>query len=139
MFSGILMQRESALAYLDQLPFDILKIDKALIDRLAVPGAMLGIVIGIVGIAHTVEKRVLAEFIEHARQAEVLRKLGCELGQGITGAGQLTAQSFRRWRRLDCMKNGYESYQALLFSQKCKSTLSCENAHDVVCKARLTL
>lgn len=73
---------QSSLAYLDQLPFDILKIDKAFIDRLAVPGATPGIVIAIIGIAHTMGKRVLAEGIEHAHQAEVLRKLGCEFGQG---------------------------------------------------------
>jgi EAL domain-containing protein (putative c-di-GMP-specific phosphodiesterase class I)/CHASE2 domain-containing sensor protein len=73
---------QSSLAYLDRLPFDILKIDKAFIDRLAVPGATPGVVTGIIGIAHTMGKRVLAEGIEHAHQATVLRKLGCEFGQG---------------------------------------------------------
>ncbi len=73
---------QSSLAYLDQLPFDILKIDKAFIDRLAVPGATPGIVAGIIDIAQTMGKRVLAEGIEHAHQAEILRKLGCEFGQG---------------------------------------------------------
>ncbi|WP_417579426.1 EAL domain-containing protein [Pelagibacterium sp.] len=73
---------QSSLAYLDRLPFDILKIDKSFVDRLAVPGARPGIVTGIIGIAHTMGKRVLAEGIEHATQAEVLKNLGCEYGQG---------------------------------------------------------
>jgi EAL domain-containing protein (putative c-di-GMP-specific phosphodiesterase class I)/CHASE2 domain-containing sensor protein/GGDEF domain-containing protein len=73
---------QSSLAYLDHLPFDILKIDKAFIDKLDTPDAPRGIIEGIIGIAKSMNKRVLADGVETARQADLLKSLGCEFGQG---------------------------------------------------------
>ncbi|WP_127144952.1 EAL domain-containing protein [Pelagibacterium montanilacus] len=74
---------QSSLAYLDQLPFDILKIDKSFVDGLLAPqGAGRGIISGIISIARTLDKRVLAEGVETADQAEMLAGLGCDMGQG---------------------------------------------------------
>ena len=71
----------SALTYLEQLPIDILKIDKAFVDRLgAAQSAPLAE--AVVELGHRLELQVVAEGIEHASQLEALRGLGCKRGQG---------------------------------------------------------
>lgn len=84
----------SSLAYLDKLPFDLLKIDKTFIDGLTAVGGDYGVVPGIIGIARSMGKMVLAEGIEDEVQAEILKSLGCDLGQGYLFAKPMPAQDF---------------------------------------------
>ena len=71
----------SSLSYLEQLPIDVLKIDKAFVDRLEGdrPATLAEAVVGL-GLA--LGMRVIAEGIEQNSQADRLRSLGCRLGQG---------------------------------------------------------
>jgi diguanylate cyclase (GGDEF)-like protein len=71
----------SSLSYLEQLPIDVLKIDKAFVDRLEGdrPATLAEAVVGL-GLA--LGMRVIAEGIEQSSQADRLRSLGCRLGQG---------------------------------------------------------
>jgi sensor c-di-GMP phosphodiesterase-like protein len=64
------------------VPVDIIKIDKSFIDRMVPGDAGTFIVEGLIGIAHKLGIRVVAEGIETEPQAAQLSQLGCKLGQG---------------------------------------------------------
>ncbi|WP_420593760.1 putative bifunctional diguanylate cyclase/phosphodiesterase [Deinococcus sp.] len=76
----------SSLAYLRDLPINCIKIDKAFTNDLSsprrAPQFALAIVEAVIGIADTLDLQVVAEGIETRKQMEMLRDLGCTLGQG---------------------------------------------------------
>jgi Amt family ammonium transporter len=73
----------SSLSYLRDMPVDILKLDKLFVDGLAdEPNAHL-LTRGILDLARTLGKLVVAEGIEMREQAARLREYGCTLGQGF--------------------------------------------------------
>ncbi len=71
----------SSLAYLKQLPATTIKVDQAFTSQLPDPHD-LSIVMAILSIADTYGLDVVAEGIETAEQAEMLKELGCPQGQG---------------------------------------------------------
>jgi diguanylate cyclase (GGDEF)-like protein/PAS domain S-box-containing protein len=71
----------SSLSYLENLPVDIVKIDKSFVDRLAT-GQPNVIVETIAQLGTALGLRTVAEGVEHQSQADLLRGLGCDLGQG---------------------------------------------------------
>ncbi|HEX6550774.1 MAG TPA: EAL domain-containing protein [Gammaproteobacteria bacterium] len=72
----------SSLSYLNQLRVDVLKIDRSFVLELGRdPGALI-VARGIVGIAHNLGVKVVAEGVETEQQLEMLRELGCEYAQG---------------------------------------------------------
>ncbi|MCE9622195.1 MAG: EAL domain-containing protein [Actinomycetia bacterium] len=72
----------SSLSYLQQFPIDQLKIDRSFVaTMLARPG--LSLAGAVVQIAHSLGITPIAEGIESEEQAQALRRLGCELGQGF--------------------------------------------------------
>ena len=74
----------SSLSQLQNLPVDILKIDKSFTDRLS-DGAGGDTIIGtILNLAATLHLDTVAEGVEHEHQALQLRKLGCRKLQGFT-------------------------------------------------------
>ncbi len=80
----------SSLNYLHRFPIDVLKIDRSFVRRL---GANLGndhnkkrpyeIVRTIIALAQILGLQVVAEGVEISEQLNVLKDLGCELGQGF--------------------------------------------------------
>ncbi|MCP4002787.1 MAG: EAL domain-containing protein [bacterium] len=86
----------SSLSYLEQLPIDVLKVDKAFIDRLG-SGKNAPLAEWVISLGQTLGMAVVAEGIEEADQLEILRERGCEFGQGYLfarplPAAELTAQ-----------------------------------------------
>lgn len=73
----------SSLAYLRNLPFDSIKIDRAFVGRLGDDHQDEAIVNAVVTLIHRVGKRVVAEGVETERQLAVLRELGCDEAQGF--------------------------------------------------------
>jgi EAL domain-containing protein (putative c-di-GMP-specific phosphodiesterase class I) len=71
----------SMLSWLHQLPVDRLKIDRSFIGRLG-DGADSAVVAAILAMAHSLGLEVVAEGVETAAQAELLRAHGCALAQG---------------------------------------------------------
>jgi diguanylate cyclase (GGDEF)-like protein len=71
----------SSLSYLEQLPADIVKIDKLFVDRL-VDGQPNVLVETITRLGAALGLRTVAEGIELDTQAAALRQMGCDLGQG---------------------------------------------------------
>ncbi|WP_420467138.1 EAL domain-containing protein [Panacagrimonas sp.] len=72
----------SSLAYLHRFPVDTLKIDRAFVARLVDDDASRKIVGAIVHLAQALQMDVVAEGVETAAQAEVLRALGLDYAQG---------------------------------------------------------
>jgi sensor c-di-GMP phosphodiesterase-like protein len=83
-----------SLAYLQTLPVDCLKIDKAFIDALGHDAASSGVAPHIIRMAHALDLRVIAEGIEFESQARLLMSEGVKYGQGWLFARPLSAQKF---------------------------------------------
>jgi EAL domain-containing protein (putative c-di-GMP-specific phosphodiesterase class I) len=71
----------SSLGYLRDLPVDELKIDRSFIAAMDVRGEQ-GLVATIIQMARDLQLDTVAEGIESPDQLEVLRRLGCDIGQG---------------------------------------------------------
>ncbi|MGH8385730.1 MAG: EAL domain-containing protein [Pseudomonas sp.] len=93
-----------SLAYLQTLPVDCLKIDKAFIDALGHDAASSGVAPHIIHMAQSLHLKVIAEGIEHESQAALLSSEGVKFGQGWLFAHALSAVQFieliTRGRRL---------------------------------------
>ncbi|MGJ7440574.1 putative bifunctional diguanylate cyclase/phosphodiesterase [Aquipuribacter sp. MA13-6] len=72
----------SALAYLPRFPLRFLKIDMSFVQRLGTSRRSDAVVAAIVDLAHAHDMTVVAEGVETSQQADALRSMGCEHGQG---------------------------------------------------------
>jgi EAL domain-containing protein (putative c-di-GMP-specific phosphodiesterase class I) len=72
----------SSLSYLRTMPIDVLKIDKSFIDDMVSSRQQRAVVAAIVRLAETLDLRVVAEGIEQNDHRDLLRRMGCPLGQG---------------------------------------------------------
>jgi diguanylate cyclase (GGDEF)-like protein/PAS domain S-box-containing protein len=82
----------SSLSYLKHWRVDALKIDRSFVRDLATDSSDLAIVSAIIAIARHLQIQVIAEGIEAYQQAEILRRLGCAVGQGFLFAPPMTAE-----------------------------------------------
>ena len=73
----------SSLSYLDQLPLDVIKIDRSFIFRIDQVCEDAPMVKSIIGIAKAMNLKVLAEGIETPLQQQFLSDLGCHYSQGF--------------------------------------------------------
>ena len=71
----------SSLGYLQELPFEEIKIDKSFTDYIAEP-RMYAVVKTIIQLASDLEMKSVAEGVETVAQHEELKKIGCNIGQG---------------------------------------------------------
>jgi EAL domain-containing protein (putative c-di-GMP-specific phosphodiesterase class I) len=72
----------SSLSYLTRFPVAALKIDRSFVASVLSDEADAAIVRTIIDMAHTLGAIVIAEGVETAEQAALLRRLGCEQAQG---------------------------------------------------------
>ncbi|WP_250029585.1 putative bifunctional diguanylate cyclase/phosphodiesterase [Paractinoplanes maris] len=72
----------SSLAYLRDLPIDILKIDKSFMPNDTSDAQQAAMVRAVVDLARSLGLTTVAEGVETAHHAELLRTLGCDRGQG---------------------------------------------------------
>ena len=84
----------SSLAYLAELPVDTLKIDRAFIAKMTAEPRYRRLVSTIIQLAHNLQLSVVAEGIETVEQAELLRALNCDEGQGFLYRVPLPGASF---------------------------------------------
>ena len=87
----------SSLSYLRQLPFDVLKIDRSFVQRIAHSESDRAIVRSVIALAHSLGLSVTAEGIETLEQEGLLRGLGCEQAQGYLFAGPASAADAAGW------------------------------------------
>ena len=72
----------SSLRHLRALPFSKLKVDRSFVESLPYERESRKIVAAVVGLGHSLDMTTVAEGVETEEQADMLLRLGCELGQG---------------------------------------------------------
>ena len=75
--------RHAALHQLPRIPVDILKIDKAFIDRVGRTGGGVSVAHVVLALGKSMRLRTVAEGIEAEEQVTELLRLKCEFGQGM--------------------------------------------------------
>lgn len=73
----------SSLAYLNELPFDLIKIDRSFAPKLVGDGQGPKLVRAMLGLAELLDRGAITEGIETAEQRDALRALGGRLCQGF--------------------------------------------------------
>lgn len=83
----------SSLSYLNRFPIDTLKIDRSFVSNLNVKdeNTSLSITHSIIGLAHSLGVKVVAEGIENAYQLVYLKQVKCDYGQGYLFARPMDA------------------------------------------------
>jgi diguanylate cyclase (GGDEF)-like protein len=81
----------SSLSYLKNWRVDALKIDRSFVRDLVTDSSDLAIVSAIIAIARHLHIEVIAEGVEAYQQVEILRRLGCTVGQGFLFARPMPA------------------------------------------------
>jgi sensor c-di-GMP phosphodiesterase-like protein len=87
----------SNLRSLSMFPFDFLKVDKAFVDGITDDGKSSGLVDQIVSIGRACHMEIIAEGIELKAQADYLRDIGVEYGQGFHFAAPMTIVELQIW------------------------------------------
>lgn len=73
----------SSLSYLTRLPVDLLKIDRSFIIDMTQTPSGLAMVSSIISLAHSLQLDVIAEGVDNAEQAKLLKLLRCDQLQGF--------------------------------------------------------
>jgi diguanylate cyclase (GGDEF)-like protein/PAS domain S-box-containing protein len=81
----------SSLSYLEELPIDNLKIDRKFVQRMNGADNTRTLVQSIVGLAHGLGMRAVAEGVETGEQLEQLKAMGCDRAQSFMLAGPAPA------------------------------------------------
>ena len=87
----------SSLSYLKRLPADVLKIDKSFVAGLGGDVRDTAIVQMVIDLAHNLGMGAVAEGVESQKQAEQLKQMGCDLGQGYHFARPLPPEEATRF------------------------------------------
>lgn len=84
----------SSLGYLAQLPFDIVKIDKAFVAGIGKGGRIDTLLRDVLGLCSGLGLQAVAEGVEDASQLQALRAMGCRFGQGYLFAQPVSSSAF---------------------------------------------
>jgi EAL domain-containing protein (putative c-di-GMP-specific phosphodiesterase class I) len=90
----------SSLNYLETFNFDVLKIDRSFVNRMAAGNNAQKIVRVIIELARVLNMEVIAEGIETMEQYKLLARLGCRYGQGFLLARPMPAEEVTRLLQL---------------------------------------
>lgn len=82
----------SSLKYLKDLPIDVLKIDKSFIDSMDGAGSDKGLIGAIIGLAHRLGLKTVAEGVETQEQLAKLENYQCTMCQGYLFSKPLPAE-----------------------------------------------
>ena len=89
----------SSMAYLKNIPFDVLKIDRSFIKDIGAEDGSDSIVNAIIGVAQGLGKEIVAEGIETEAQRAYLADHGCDMGQGYLWSRPVPADEFATFVR----------------------------------------
>jgi len=84
----------SSLSYLQQMPFDVIKIDKSFVDRIGAGDPSDNICRTIIKMAHELGKKAIAEGVEQRDQADFLKNNQCDFVQGFFYSKPLDKENF---------------------------------------------
>jgi EAL domain-containing protein (putative c-di-GMP-specific phosphodiesterase class I) len=84
----------SSLSYLQQMPFDVIKIDKSFVDRIGAGDPSDNICRTIIKMAHELGKKAIAEGVEERNQVDFLKNNKCDFVQGYFYSKPLEKEDF---------------------------------------------
>jgi len=87
----------SSLTYLRQLPASLIKIDQTFVRDMLIDVDDLAIVEGVIALAKSFKRNVIAEGVETVEHGTALLKLGCDLAQGYGIARPMPANDIPSW------------------------------------------
>ncbi len=87
----------SSLSYLRRFPLQRLKIDRSFVQRITTHPGDAALTAGIIGLAHTLCLKVVAEGVESQAQAEFLRGQCCDELQGFLFSRPIPGDAFTRF------------------------------------------
>ena len=87
----------SSLTYLRRLPANLIKIDQSFVRDMLIDPDDLAIVEGVIALAKSFKRDVIAEGVETIEHGTALLQLGCELAQGYGIARPMPADDIRVW------------------------------------------
>ncbi len=87
----------SSLTYLRRLPVNIIKIDQSFIRDMLHDADDLAMVEGVITLARSFKRNVIAEGVETIEHGTALLRLGCELAQGYGIARPMPAHNIPAW------------------------------------------
>ena len=86
----------SSLGYLCELPIDEVKLDRQFIAPILVDSRAAAVVRAVVELAHELGMTTVAEGVENAATAAILREYGCDVAQGFHYSPPLAATDLRK-------------------------------------------
>ena len=87
----------SSLTYLRRLPANLVKVDQSFVRDMLEDPDDLAIVEGIIALAKSFKREVIAEGVESIEHGVALLQLGCVLAQGYGIARPMPAKAFSEW------------------------------------------
>lgn len=114
----------SSLYHLKSLPFDELKVDRTFVSSMTTERESRKIVAAVVGLGQSLGLKTIAEGVETPEQADLLARLGCDMGQGWhygrpASAEQLSSLiQLRPPRAISCRGD-----QSMAYSLNCREGL----------------
>jgi len=90
----------SSLGYLKRFPIHAVKIDRSFVSDIMTSAEDAALAKGIIGMAHSLNLKVIAEGVETMDQCEFLRRNGCAQGQGFYFSEPAEAEEITRQLRL---------------------------------------
>ncbi len=87
----------SSLTLLGQLPMDIMKIDRSLLESSEISPRRQIILADAISLGRKLDMKVICEGIETREQEELLMRLGCSYGQGYLFAKPMSAEAFEEF------------------------------------------
>ena len=84
----------SSFMMLNQLPMDVMKIDRSLLDASGDSNRMRSILANVIKLGKALNMQVICEGIETRDQEELLLELGCHYGQGYLNAKPMPLKDF---------------------------------------------
>ncbi len=86
----------ASLGYLQQFPFDILKIDASFVRDIDTNGVSAVIIENIIAMAHQLGLKVVAEGVETEAELNFLKQVQCDMVQGFLFSRPLEAKEFQK-------------------------------------------
>lgn len=86
----------SSLSYLQILPITLLKLDRSFITDIQHDNIAYEIVSAVISIAKSKRIKTIAEGVENPKQEEILRKAGCDYGQGFLYGKPMPARELEK-------------------------------------------
>ncbi|MEM9003688.1 MAG: EAL domain-containing protein [Cyanobacteria bacterium P01_F01_bin.86] len=93
----------SSLSYLNKFPIDIIKVDRSFVSSIDVTNenTSLNITQSIIGLAHSLGVKVVAEGIEEISQLTYLQQIYCDYGQGYLFSNPVESTEAVQWLKKD--------------------------------------